>query len=200
MATERPPPRQRRPATPPSRRTDRTRPTGLSPPITRSRPCPVRPDDADQARPEPRTRGHGPSEAEKAELPDGRRCGLDAGAEHPGRRRDALRGVSEHPSGRRPLPHPARGASGSRCTTPTHPRPCRRWSSRRSTINRLVRMIKQGETPARSPGRSSRSSFTTATRWVTTRWPRLPGTDLKDEVVMLGGHLDSWHSGTGRHR
>ena len=25
----------------------------------------------------------------------------------------------------------------------------------------------------------------------------LPGTDLKDEVVMLGGHLDSWHSGTG---
>lgn len=25
----------------------------------------------------------------------------------------------------------------------------------------------------------------------------LPGTDLKDEVVMLGGHFDSWHSGTG---
>ena len=27
----------------------------------------------------------------------------------------------------------------------------------------------------------------------------LPGTDptLKDEVVMLGAHLDSWHSGTG---
>jgi hypothetical protein len=25
----------------------------------------------------------------------------------------------------------------------------------------------------------------------------IPGTDLKDEVVMLGGHLDSWHSGTG---
>ena len=28
---------------------------------------------------------------------------------------------------------------------------------------------------------------------------RLPGTDpaLQSEVVMLGGHLDSWHSGTG---
>ncbi len=25
----------------------------------------------------------------------------------------------------------------------------------------------------------------------------IPGTDLKDEVVMVGGHLDSWHPGTG---
>ncbi len=25
----------------------------------------------------------------------------------------------------------------------------------------------------------------------------IPGTDLKDQVVMLGAHLDSWHSGTG---
>jgi carboxypeptidase Q len=25
----------------------------------------------------------------------------------------------------------------------------------------------------------------------------IPGTDLKDEVVMLGGHFDSWHGGTG---
>lgn len=25
----------------------------------------------------------------------------------------------------------------------------------------------------------------------------LPGSDLKDEIVMLGGHLDSWHAGTG---
>lgn len=25
----------------------------------------------------------------------------------------------------------------------------------------------------------------------------LPGTDLADEVVMLGGHFDSWHGGTG---
>jgi hypothetical protein len=25
----------------------------------------------------------------------------------------------------------------------------------------------------------------------------LPGTDLKDETVMIGAHLDSWHSGTG---
>jgi carboxypeptidase Q len=25
----------------------------------------------------------------------------------------------------------------------------------------------------------------------------IPGSDLKDELVMLGGHFDSWHSGTG---
>jgi carboxypeptidase Q len=25
----------------------------------------------------------------------------------------------------------------------------------------------------------------------------IPGTDLKDEVIMIGGSLDSWHSGTG---
>src|SRR5207244_10756470 len=25
----------------------------------------------------------------------------------------------------------------------------------------------------------------------------IPGSDKADEVVMLGGHLDSWHSGTG---
>lgn len=25
----------------------------------------------------------------------------------------------------------------------------------------------------------------------------IPGTDLKDEIVMLGGHMDSWHAATG---
>ena len=25
----------------------------------------------------------------------------------------------------------------------------------------------------------------------------IPGTDLQDQIVMLGAHLDSWHSGTG---
>src|ERR1700741_4370700 len=25
----------------------------------------------------------------------------------------------------------------------------------------------------------------------------IPGSDLKDQVVMVGGHMDSWHSGTG---
>ncbi|HSM87860.1 MAG TPA: M20/M25/M40 family metallo-hydrolase, partial [Candidatus Limnocylindrales bacterium] len=33
------------------------------------------------------------------------------------------------------------------------------------------------------------------TQWDTIA--EIPGTDKKDEVVMLGAHLDSWHSGTG---
>ena len=28
----------------------------------------------------------------------------------------------------------------------------------------------------------------------------IPGTDKADELVMLGAHFDSWHTGTGRHR
>ena len=36
-----------------------------------------------------------------------------------------------------------------------------------------------------------------AGRRPTTPLPRFRGTDKADEVVMLGGHLDSWHSATG---
>jgi carboxypeptidase Q len=60
--------------------------------------------------------------------------------------------------------------------------------------NRMVRMIEKGQkirmemsldvafTPADS-------SFNVIAE--------IPGTDLKDQVVMLGGHLDSWQAGTG---
>jgi hypothetical protein len=37
--------------------------------------------------------------------------------------------------------------------------------------------------------------YDSPTQWDTTA--EIPGTDKKDEVVMLGAHLDSWHSGTG---
>jgi len=61
--------------------------------------------------------------------------------------------------------------------------------------NRLVRMIQQGvnlkmavdlETQYHTDDLMARNTIA-----------EIPGTDLKDEVVMLGGHLDSWHSGTG---
>jgi carboxypeptidase Q len=60
--------------------------------------------------------------------------------------------------------------------------------------NRMVRMIQRGQkvklemafdvswTPADS-------SFNIIAE--------IPGTDLKDQVVMMGGHFDSWHGGTG---
>lgn len=61
--------------------------------------------------------------------------------------------------------------------------------------NRLVRMIEKGVDP-------------TVEIDIVTRYyeddlntfniiAEIPGTDLKDEIVMLGGHFDSWQAGTG---
>jgi len=61
--------------------------------------------------------------------------------------------------------------------------------------NRLVRMV-QKETPVEV-------EIDIAARYHTDDLgsfnivAEIPGTDLKDELVMLGGHFDSWHSGTG---
>ena len=60
--------------------------------------------------------------------------------------------------------------------------------------NRLLRMIRQGETPKVALDlavefQDDVDTFNTVAE--------IPGTDLKDEIVMLGGHMDSWHSGTG---
>jgi hypothetical protein len=61
--------------------------------------------------------------------------------------------------------------------------------------NRLVRMIEQGEklTMAVDIDVQFHDSDLMAYNTVA----EIPGTDLKDEIVMLGGHMDSWHSGTG---
>jgi carboxypeptidase Q len=60
--------------------------------------------------------------------------------------------------------------------------------------NRLVRMIQKGQKVTMEMGfdvawTPADSSFNIIAE--------IPGTDLKDQVVMLGGHFDSWHSGTG---
>jgi hypothetical protein len=60
--------------------------------------------------------------------------------------------------------------------------------------NRLVRMIKKDQKVkmemvldiAMTPADSSFNVIA-----------EIPGTDLKDEVVLLGGHFDTWHGGTG---
>jgi hypothetical protein len=61
--------------------------------------------------------------------------------------------------------------------------------------NRLVRMIEHGEKlkmalelEVQFHGDDPNAYNTIA---------EIPGSDLKDEIVMLGGHLDSWHAGTG---
>jgi Zn-dependent M28 family amino/carboxypeptidase len=61
--------------------------------------------------------------------------------------------------------------------------------------NRIVRIIEAGE--------KVRMAVNLAVEWQDSdpmgynTVAEIPGTDLKDEIVMLGGHMDSWHSGTG---
>jgi carboxypeptidase Q len=61
--------------------------------------------------------------------------------------------------------------------------------------NRLVRMIKQGEKLKMAIELAVQYSDDDLMAYNTVA--EIPGTDLKDQVVMVGGHLDSWHSGTG---
>jgi len=63
--------------------------------------------------------------------------------------------------------------------------------------NRLVRMIQSGVTPRMTVDIKAQYHDDDLMGYNTVA--EIPGTDptLKDELVMLGGHLDSWHSGTG---
>lgn len=63
--------------------------------------------------------------------------------------------------------------------------------------NRLVRMIDQGVTPKMTVNIQAKYFDQDLMGYNTVA--EIPGTDpkLKDEVVMLGGHLDSWHSAGG---
>jgi len=61
--------------------------------------------------------------------------------------------------------------------------------------NRIARMIEAGE--------KVKMTVDLAVEWQDTdpmgynTVAEIPGSDLKDEIVMLGGHMDSWHAGTG---
>jgi hypothetical protein len=65
----------------------------------------------------------------------------------------------------------------------------------KESYNRLVRMIEQGEKLKMVVDLSAQFHDDDPMAYNTVA--EIPGTDMKDEVVMLGGHLDSWHSGTG---
>ena len=60
--------------------------------------------------------------------------------------------------------------------------------------NRLVRMIQQGEDLKMAV--DLQVEYTPVENANNTI-AEIAGTDLKDEIVMVGGHLDSWHAGTG---
>jgi len=61
--------------------------------------------------------------------------------------------------------------------------------------NRIIRMIQRGA--------QVQLEFNVSTKYYDQDLnsanvvAEIPGTDLKDEIVMLGAHFDSWHSGTG---
>jgi hypothetical protein len=61
--------------------------------------------------------------------------------------------------------------------------------------NRLARMLRQGEKVKLSV--NLQVEFDDADPMSYNTVAEIPGTDLKDEVVMLGAHLDSWHTATG---
>jgi hypothetical protein len=62
-------------------------------------------------------------------------------------------------------------------------------------FNRLARMIKLGVTPRALV--DLRVQFHEESEMAFNTIAEIPGSDLKDEVVMIGGHIDSWHGGTG---
>jgi carboxypeptidase Q len=61
--------------------------------------------------------------------------------------------------------------------------------------NRMMRMIEQGQ--ALKIAVDLQVEFHDVDLMGYNTVAEIPGTDLKDEIVMLGGHMDSWHSGTG---
>jgi carboxypeptidase Q len=61
--------------------------------------------------------------------------------------------------------------------------------------NRIFRMLDKGVPVTLSI--DSQSNYTNPEGMENNVIAEIPGTDLKDEVVMFGAHYDSWHAGTG---
>lgn len=65
----------------------------------------------------------------------------------------------------------------------------------RDHFNRLIRLVNAGQPVRISASLSARTVRPDSVGYDVIA--EIPGTDLADQVVMLGGHLDSWISGTG---
>ncbi len=61
--------------------------------------------------------------------------------------------------------------------------------------NRLLRLVKQGVAAKMTVDLDAKFYDDDLQGYNTIA--EIPGTDLKDEIVMIGAHLDSWHAGTG---
>jgi carboxypeptidase Q len=91
-----------------------------------------------------------------------------------------------------PRPNSARRPSAYATNAPTIPP---QVTVAIEDYNRLVRMTQAGEKLKAAV--DLQVQFHTNDVMAYNTIAEIPGSDLKDEVVMVGGHLDSWHSGTG---
>ena len=105
-----------------------------------------------------------------------------------------------------PLPSDPRALQALLDRDPGAPRQVRAWDAAAPKFapqvvlsiehyNRLARMLEAGERVRASFNVDAQFLDKDPTAYNTVA--EIPGTDLKDEVVMLGAHLDSWHGGTG---
>lgn len=101
-------------------------------------------------------------------------------------------GETNNAPGDFPRPNNARRPSAYATNAPTIPP---QITVAVEDYNRLVRMTQAGEKLKASLDLQVR--FHTNDVMAYNTIAEIPGSDLKDEIVMVGGHLDSWHSGTG---
>jgi carboxypeptidase Q len=95
-------------------------------------------------------------------------------------------------------PVPTPGQTGGRRVSPYDkdaPKIAPQLVLSKEHYNRLVRMCEQGEKVKMAVDLAVQFHDEDLMSYNTVA--EIPGSDLKDELVMLGGHMDSWHSGTG---
>jgi hypothetical protein len=88
-------------------------------------------------------------------------------------------------------------ASGIRSArSPDRPRPLPEIILAVEHYNRIVRILEEYREPARMEVEVRTAFYDKDLRGYNVV-AEIPGTDKKDEIVMLGGHIDSWSPGTG---
>ena len=98
-------------------------------------------------------------------------------------------------SGRSPPRRAATASTPSAATgRPIRPRRCRRSPSRAEHYGRIARMLAKN-IPVTIEANIKNTFYPNPP--VFNIVGELPGTDKADEIVMLGGHFDTWHAATG---
>ncbi len=111
-----------------------------------------------------------------------------------------VQSASVPPAPGTPAPAPvANGTAPVRRPTPvwdkTAPKTLPQVTVSAEQYNRMVRMIKLGV--SLKVNLDLKTSFFDKDLMAYNTVAEIPGSDLKDQIVMVGGHMDSWHSGTG---